>query len=123
MAETTQELSDRNRWLRKQGYNWELIVRNEQRATWYKADGTSLPNLPADNYHIKRFRAKGWTLIPPETVTVPTEPAPTPEPTPEPVPVPAHQCSFARALGSPCKTEGCISTRQVTYRKRRKVAA
>ena len=42
---------------------------------------------------------------------------------PEPEPVPAHQCAFARPLGSPCKTEGCTNTRQVTYRKRRKVAA
>ena len=123
MAETTQELADRNQWLRNQGYNWELIIRNEQKATWYKPDGTALPNLPADNYHIKRFRARGWSLTPPETGAVPTEPAPMPVPTPEPEPVPAHQCAFARPLGSPCKTEGCTNTRQVTYRKRRKVAA
>ena len=126
MPETTQEMSSKNSWLRNQGYNWEMIVRNEQRATWYKPDGTVLPNLPADPYHMHRFRAKGWMLIPPHLVAVTPSPNPEPEPVPDPEPEPIlaeHTCSFPRPLGSQCKVQGCINTRQMVYRKRRKAVA
>ena len=34
-------------------------------ATWFRADGVPLRNLPADFYHRGVYRRKGWTLVPP----------------------------------------------------------
>ena len=42
-------------------------VLNEQpTATYYRPDGTALPNLPADAYSQRRYRGRGFTLTPPE---------------------------------------------------------
>ena len=131
---TGTELKEERQWLAQQGYSWSFIQNNRDKATWYKPDGTALPNLPADPYHMRRYRARGWTLVAPDSPVIPqdavdqlqeqiTAAAELLDIGDESAAEATHQCSFARALGSPCKTEGCISTRQVTYRKRRKVAA
>ena len=52
-------------WIGGQGYAMEIIDNPTSRVQWYRADGTPLPNLlPADGYHMRRFRAKGWRLTP-----------------------------------------------------------
>jgi len=35
------------------------------RATYYKADGEPMPGLPADPFHMKKYLARGFTLMPP----------------------------------------------------------
>lgn len=41
------------------------ILAEQPKATYYKADGTPLPNLPADSRSMKRYLARGLTLVPP----------------------------------------------------------
>jgi len=43
-------------------------VRNlaqQAKATYYKPDGTPLPNLPADPRSMRRYLDRGFTLMPP----------------------------------------------------------
>jgi len=40
-------------------------LQQQPKATYYKADGTPLPNLPADPRSMKRYLARGFTLAPP----------------------------------------------------------
>jgi hypothetical protein len=44
----------------------------QPRAVWYKPDGSRVwpegKTGPSDSYHERRFRARGWTLAPPETI-------------------------------------------------------
>ena len=66
---TAIERKEASEWLDGQGYSIEIIDRPAQRVQWYRRDGLPLPNLlPADNYHLKLYRAKGWTLRPPVAV-------------------------------------------------------
>jgi hypothetical protein len=128
---TGPELTEERRWLATQGFTVELIVRQQERATWYRADGLALPNLPADAYHRERFRRKGWTLVAPdvqptEETEMPVLELPElPEP-PRPLegaPLAAsHQHKFPREMGSKCKHPSCDQIRQIAYRpiKRRK---
>ena len=41
------------------------IAQWPQRLTYYKKDGEAMPNLPADPVSMKRYRNKGFTLVPP----------------------------------------------------------
>lgn len=36
-----------------------------ERATWYRPDGTAIPNQPMGPYNVKHYEAKGWSLTPP----------------------------------------------------------
>ena len=127
---TGPELKEERQWLAQQGYSWSFIQNNRDKATWYKPDGTALPNLPADPYHMRRYRARGWTLVAPDSPVIPqdavdqlqeqitaaaelldigdesaTEAAP-------------HQHTFNRAMGSSCRTEGCTTVRTREYKPR-----
>lgn len=55
------------RELAGQGYAIAELKRLEvqPKATYYKADGTALPNLPADRRSVRRYLARGFTLTPP----------------------------------------------------------
>jgi len=65
MTLTAPERQDSKAWIQAQGYAMEIIDNPTARVQWYRADGTALPNLlPADGYHMRRFRAKGWRLTP-----------------------------------------------------------
>jgi hypothetical protein len=49
------------------GFESSMEITRQPKSQWYKADGTPLPNLlPTDDYHLMVFRAKGWTLTPPQ---------------------------------------------------------
>ena len=52
------------RELQDQGYAIR-IDRWPTRATYYKADGEAMPNLPADPWSMQRYLARGFTLVPP----------------------------------------------------------
>ncbi len=126
---TGQELREERQWLAQQGFTWSLLQNSREKVTWYKPDGTALHNLPADPYHMKRYRARGWTLTPPELPEVPqealdelqqqvavaTELLEVPEESPEVAP---HQHTYNRAMGSPCRTEGCTAVRTREYKPR-----
>ena len=57
--------------LTRQGFTFSELKNLEQqlKATYYKADGTPLPNLPADSGSMKRYLARGLTLVPPNGVS------------------------------------------------------
>ena len=127
---TGQELREERQWLAAQGFSWSLLQNNRDKATWYKPDGTSIPNLPTDPYHMKRYRARGWTLVPPELPDIPQDAV---EQLQEQVTAAAelldtgdvgaaevapHQHSFKRAMGSPCRTKGCAVLRTREYKPR-----
>lgn len=42
------------------------VLDEQPTATYYKRDGTVMPNLPADAYSQRRYRGRGFTLTPPE---------------------------------------------------------
>lgn len=44
----------------------ELPGKTIPHMTYYKNDGTALPNLPADPYHLKRYLSRGFTIEPPQ---------------------------------------------------------
>jgi len=76
---TTTEVKENREWLAGQGYSVDIIFQPAKRVQWYKADGVPLPNLlPCDPYHIRQFRAKGWSLQRPTQrgTALPTEQAP-----------------------------------------------
>ena len=129
---TGPELREERQWLAQQGFSWSFIQNNREKATWYKPDGTPLHNLPADPYHMRRYRARGWTLVAPDSPVIPqdavdqlqeqvaaavglldTDDEGAASATP-------HQHTFNRAMGSPCRTEGCISVRTREYKPRAK---
>ena len=127
---TGTELLEERQWLAQQGFSWSFIQNNREKATWYKPDGSSIPNLPADPYHMRRFRARGWTLVPPEAPEVPQEALnqlqeqvaaavelldTDDEGAAEVAP---HQHTYNRAMGSPCRTEGCTAVRTREYKPR-----
>jgi len=124
---TGQELREERQWLSSQGFTWSFIQNSREKVTWYKPDGTALHNLPADPYHMKRYRARGWTLIPPESPVIPQDAvdqlqeqvaAATELLDVDAPEVRQHQHSFNRAMGSPCRTEGCTVVRTREYKPR-----
>jgi len=129
---TGTELLEERQWLAQQGFSWSFIQNNREKATWYKPDGTALPNLPADPYHMRRYRARGWTLVAPDSPAIPQDAV---DQLQEQVAAAVglldtddegaasaapHQHTFNRAMGSPCRTEGCISVRTREYKPRAK---
>ena len=124
---TGTELREERQWLAQQGFSWSFIQNSREKATWYKPDGTALPNLPADPYHMRRYRARGWTLVPPDSPVIPQDAVDQlqeqvaaavgllDKDAPE---VRQHQHSFNRAMGSSCRTEGCTTVRTREYKPR-----
>ena len=125
------ELREERQWLAQQGFSWSFIQNNLEKATWYKPDGTALPNLPTDPYHMRRYRARGWTLVSPESPVIPQDAV---DQLQEQVAaavglldtdegatsVAPHHHTFNRATGSPCRTEGCAAVRTREYESRAK---
>ncbi len=76
----------------------ELPGRTVPKATYYKVENgqiVSLPNLPADPYHMSRYLRRGFTLQPPMTSG--------------PLPTESQQ---GESIGFPCETCGkVLSTR------------
>ena len=67
MVSSSRELQEDKQWIRSQGQDFELIYKQGTKAQWYFPDGRPLPNLlPADPYHIRLYRGKGWILKPPD---------------------------------------------------------
>ena len=59
------QIKEDNDWVREQGYSVDILYRPSPQVQWYRGDGTPLPNLlPCDPWHLRKFRAKGWTLKP-----------------------------------------------------------
>ena len=127
---TGPELKEERQWLAQQGYSWSFIQNNREKATWYKPDGTALPNLPADPYHMRRYRARGWTLVAPDSPVIPQDAV---DQLQEQIAAAVelldtadegaasaapHQHGFNRAMGSPCRTEGCTTVRTREYKSR-----
>jgi len=59
--------------LKEAGIGWEMLKQGlaiQPKATYYKPDGTELPNLPADPYSLKRYIARGFLLQKPEIAQV-----------------------------------------------------
>lgn len=127
---TGPELREERQWLAQQGYSWSFIQNNRDKATWYKPDGTALPNLPADPYHMRRYRARGWTLVAPDSPVIPQDAV---DQLQEQITAAAelldtgdkgaaeatpHQHTFNRAMGSSCRTEGCTTVRTREYKPR-----
>ena len=124
---TGPELREERQWLAQQGFSWSFLQNNRDKATWYKPDGTALPNLPTDPYHMRRYRARGWTLVAPDSPVIPQDAVDQlqeqvaaavgllDKDAPE---VRQHQHSFNRAMGSSCRTEGCTTVRTREYKPR-----
>ena len=113
---TGPEIKRDEAFLESQGFLLTLINQDRERATWYKPDGTPLPNLPTDLYHRTRYRNRGWTLIAPATdrqvVILPGEERggrPTGSVQARP---PRHIHVMQPELGSPCLVQGCNHLRQ-----------
>ena len=124
---TGPELKEERQWLASQGFSWSMLQSNRERATWYKPDGEALPNLPVDPYHMRRYRARGWTLVPPESPVIPEDAvvqlqeqvaAAAELLDDDALEVAEHQHSFNKAMGSPCRTEGCTVVRTREYKPR-----
>jgi len=124
---TGPELKEERQWLASQGFSWSMLQSNRERATWYKPDGEALPNLPVDPYHMRRYRARGWTLTPPESPVIPEDAvvqlqeqvaAAAELLDDDALEVAEHQHSFNKAMGSPCRTEGCTVVRTREYKPR-----
>ena len=126
---TGPELREERQWLAQQGFSWSFLQNTREKVTWYKPDGTALHNLPADPYHMKRYRARGWTLAPPEAPAIPqdavdqlqeqiTAAAELLDTDGGATSVAPHQHAFNRAMGSACRTEGCTAVRTREYRPR-----
>ena len=59
-------MQEERQTLQAEGFESGLEGHVGDHKQWYKADGTPLGGLlPVDEYHYKRFQAKGWTLTPP----------------------------------------------------------
>jgi len=126
---TGPELLEERQWLAQQGFSWSFLQNTREKVTWYKPDGTALHNLPADPYHMKRYRARGWTLAPPEAPAIPqdavdqlqeqiTAAAELLDTDGGATSVAPHQHAFNRAMGSACRTEGCTAVRTREYKPR-----
>jgi len=57
------------KFLKEKGIVWQEIPNGyakQPKATYYKSDGEALPNLPADVDSMRRYLARGFTLVPPQ---------------------------------------------------------
>jgi hypothetical protein len=109
MPFTGNELAENKAWLRNQGMSVEMLYRGARRAMWYRPDGKGgyipLGNpLPTDEYHMRRYRKRGWVLNPPAEVMADPEDI-------EEATVENHFHRFDKEIGSPCKFEGCLEVR------------
>ena len=125
-AEELGKAKQRKADLAKYGIMWEPTYTAAPTAQWYRADGMALPNLlPADPYHIKRYEARGWSMVPPD--------APVALPVPDlnetaradveeaAQTVKSHIHAYAQVMGSPCKVvPGCVAVRTTPFVKRAK---
>ena len=70
VAKTGVVLQEERRTLQAEGFESGLDIETANKKQWYRADGTPLGGLlPVDDYHYKRFKAKGWTLTSPVVST------------------------------------------------------
>ena len=53
------------RELQESGASVRLLPNWPAKATYYTKDGQAMPNLPADPWSMKRYLARGFTLVPP----------------------------------------------------------
>ena len=115
-AEDMALLKEQQRELDISGIPGNIISNPRPTAQWYRADGYALPNmLPADPYHIRRYTARGWSMIPPqptlnESAKAEVELA---------VGAVLHAHRYSRAMGSPCKVQGCAEVRTTEFMKRK----
>lgn len=124
---TGTEVREDKAFVEAQGLTVTLLNKDRARATWYRADGKALPNLPTDMYHRTRYRQRGWTLVPPLSATsspssekmempvaavMPVRVEQTVETPPVAAPPPTHMHVMREALGSSCLVEGCLNVRQ-----------
>lgn len=74
-------LQEERKTLQAEGLDSGMLMTVRPKVQWYRADGTPLGTLlPTDDYHYQRFKAKGWTLIPPsDTPFLDAIEAPAPE--------------------------------------------
>lgn len=76
MALTATERTDLRGWVGRQGLKVEIVDERAPKAEWWRAsDGKYLGVLPADSYHMKLYRAKGFVLVDPEIKYEPEQPA------------------------------------------------
>lgn len=123
---TGQQLRDDRAFVEGQGYTVSELGKDRARATWYRPDGKALPNLPVDPYHRALYRAKGWTLKPPESPVKAQEKAigagefspaaamilaPSEQPKRTVVAPPKHIHVMQPEMGSPCLVQGCSVVR------------
>lgn len=59
------EVLELRRELARQGFVIRTVGEWPAKATYYKKTGEAMPNLPADPYSVKRYLARGFTLVPP----------------------------------------------------------
>ena len=67
MANRQQLERELRQQLALQGFAVELLDQWPARATYYKPDGESMLGLPSDPFSMKRYLARGFTLVPPPT--------------------------------------------------------
>lgn len=48
------------------GYGVKLLPGWPAKATYYNREGRAMPNLPADPFSMRRYLARGFTLVPPD---------------------------------------------------------
>lgn len=80
-----------------------FVIRNvgewPKKATYYKPNGEAMPGLPADPYSMKRYLARGFTLVPP------TEP------------VASGNGDFVCECGKPCASRIGLFSHKRTHEK------
>jgi len=52
--------------IKESGAGWTFVGDWPQKATYYKANGEAMPNLPADPRSMQRYLRRGFTLAPPQ---------------------------------------------------------
>mgnify|MGYP001558968340 CR=1 FL=1 len=66
MATTDQVKHEIRSALESQGFSISLLREWPAKATYYRANGEPLPNLPADPWSMRKYLARGLTLQPPK---------------------------------------------------------
>jgi hypothetical protein len=121
-AEEVRMLRNESRKIEKAtGVAVDLISNRQPWSSWWKPDGTPLPNqLPADAYHATKYMKRGWTMVPPmagdlnpvgftpEAVSLDAET------------VIAHPHQFPQKMGSGCRVNDCDAIRTTPFKKRAK---
>ena len=96
----------------------EVLNKPPPSATWYRADGLAIPNLPIDPYHRMLYGKKGWTLNPPKEQSGESAAPPAVEGetkamrTATVAKPPRHIHVMQPEIGSPCLVAGCGAARQ-----------